>query len=308
MEKFKLEWQTARQKYSLELGGARTCIMGILNTTPDSFSDGGRYLKCDAAVEHGLKLAYDGADILDIGGESSRPFSDPVSVQEELDRVVPVIERLSARVDIPISIDTVKSEVAKAAIEAGASIINDITALEKDELMASAAVEKGVPVILMHMKGTPATMQINPQYDDFLNEIMSYLKKRAESAINAGIPPEHIILDPGIGFGKTVEHNLMVIKSLDKISQLGFPILVGPSRKSFVQKVLAGSTNPKSSKSDIIDKISNNITPSSPKTEIGTMAAVAASIMNGAHIVRVHDAASARAVANIINAVQNVNV
>lgn len=308
MEKFKLEWQTARQKYSLELGGARTCIMGIINTTPDSFSDGGRYLKCDAAVEHGLKLADDGADIIDIGGESSRPFSDPVSVQEELDRVVPVIERLSAQIDIPISIDTVKSEVAKAAIEAGASIINDITALEKDELMSSVAVEKGVPVILMHMKGTPATMQINPQYDDFLNEIMSYLKKRAESAINAGIPPEHIIVDPGIGFGKTVEHNLMVIKSLDKIALLGFPILVGPSRKSFVQKVLAGSTNPKSSKSDIIDKINITPTPSSPKTEIGTMAAVAASIMNGAHIVRVHDAASARAVANIINAVQNVNV
>ncbi|MGD9731643.1 MAG: dihydropteroate synthase [Desulfamplus sp.] len=308
MKKFKLEWQTARQKYSLELGGARTCIMGIINTTPDSFSDGGRYLKCDAAVEHGLKLADDGADIIDIGGESSRPFSDPVSVQEELDRVVPVIERLSAQIDIPISIDTVKSEVAKVAIEAGASIINDITALEKDDLMSSVAVEKGVPVILMHMKGTPATMQINPQYDDFLNEIMSYLKKRAESAINAGIPPEHIIVDPGIGFGKTVEHNLMVIKSLDKIALLGFPILVGPSRKSFVQKVLAGSTNPKSSKSDIIDKVSNNITPSSPKTEIGTMAAVAASIMNGAHIVRVHDAASARAVANIINAVQNVNV
>lgn len=308
MDKFKLNWQAAQQKYSLELG-TRTCIMGILNTTPDSFSDGGLYLKCDAAVEHGLRLADDGADILDIGGESARPFfSEPVSVQEELDRVIPVIEKLSARVDIPISIDTVKPQVAEAAIEAGASIINDITALEKDALMASVAVEKGVPVILMHMKGTPATMQINPQYDDFLNEIMSYLKKRAESAINAGIPPEHIILDPGIGFGKTVEHNLMVIKSLDKISQLGFPILVGPSRKSFVQKVLAGSTNPKSSKSDIIDKISNNITPSSPKTEIGTMAAVAASIMNGAHIVRVHDAASARAVANIINAVQNVNV
>lgn len=313
MEKFKLEWQTARQKYSLELGGARTCIMGILNTTPDSFSDGGRYLKCDAAVEHGLKLAYDGADIIDIGGESSRPFSDPVSVQEELDRVVPVIERLSAQIDTPISIDTVKSEVAKAAIEAGASIINDITALEKDELMASAAVEKGVPVILMHMKGTPATMQVNPQYDDFLNEILSYLKKRAESAINAGISPEHIILDPGIGFGKTVEHNLMVIKSLDKISQLGFPILVGPSRKSFVQKILAKTTSSdiKNSRSTALsgkDNISGKITPLSPKTEMGTMAAVAASIMNGAHIVRVHDAASARAVANIINAVQNVNV
>ncbi len=308
MNSFKLEWQTAQQKYSLELG-RRTCIMGILNTTPDSFSDGGRYLKCDVAVEHGRKLADDGADILDIGGESSRPFSAPVSVQEEIDRVVPVIERLSAQINIPISIDTVKSEVAKAAIEAGASIINDISALEQDELMTSIAVKKRVPVILMHMKGTPATMQINPQYDDFLNEIMSYLKERAEFAVKAGVEPEHIILDPGIGFGKTVEHNLMVIQSLDKIARLGFPILVGPSRKSFVQKVLTSSTGISSGKSGSIDNTSNsNITPSSPKNELGTMAAVAASIMNGAHIVRVHDAASARVVANIINAVQNVNI
>ncbi|MBF0302506.1 MAG: dihydropteroate synthase [Desulfamplus sp.] len=313
MNSFKLEWQTARQKYSFELG-TRTCIMGILNTTPDSFSDGGRYLKFDAAVEHGLKLAADGADILDIGGESSRPFSDPVSVQEELDRVIPVIEKLSASIDIPISIDTVKSEVAKAAIEAGASIINDITALEKDELMASVAVEKGVLVILMHMKGSPATMQINPQYDDFLNEIIVYLKNRANFAVNTGILPEHIVLDPGIGFGKTVEHNLMVIKYIEKIAQLGFPILVGPSRKSFIQKILANTTSSDIKNSRIIalsgeDKLSGKISPPlSPKTETGTMAAVAASILNGAHIIRVHDVASARAVANIINAVQNVNM
>jgi dihydropteroate synthase len=301
---FNLKWQTEKQRYSLELG-TKTCIMGIINTTPDSFSDGGRYFKCDAAVEQGLKLADEGADILDIGGESSRPFAEPVSVQEELDRVIPVIERLANQIDIPISIDTVKAQVAKEAINAGASIINDITALEKDELMPLLAVDKGVPVILMHMKGSPATMQINPQYDDFLNEIRGYLESRAKFAMNAGILPERIILDPGIGFGKTVAHNLMVIKYIDRIADLGFPILVGPSRKSFIQKILSSKLN----YGKLTDSKLNirEIKPMSMETESGTMAAVAASIMNGAHIVRVHDVASARAVTNIINAVQHVN-
>lgn len=304
---FRIEWQTNYRRFSLELG-KKTCIMGILNITPDSFSDGGRYLQFDAAVEQGLKLTAEGADILDIGGESSRPFSEPVSVQEELDRVIPVIERLAGRIDIPISVDTVKAKVAKEAINAGAAIINDITALEKDELMASVVSETGAPVILMHMKGTPATMQLNPQYDDFINEIRSYLGERAKFAVSAGIAPERIILDPGIGFGKTVEHNLMVIQHLYKIADLGFPLLLGPSRKSFVQKILVSSIN-SDTKSNFIDSAPNStskISPLSPKTETGTMAAVAASIMNGAHIVRVHDVASARAVANIINAIQNV--
>jgi len=301
---FNLKWQ----KFSLALG-ARSCVMGILNTTPDSFSDGGCYLTCDSAVEHGLKLVEQGADILDIGGESSRPFSAPVSVQEELDRVVPVIERLAGRVDIPISIDTVKAHVAREALNAGASIINDITALEKDELMAPLAAERGVPVILMHMKGSPATMQINPQYEDFLNEIRTYLDQRARFALNCGIAPENIILDPGIGFGKTVEHNLMVIQYLDKIGDLGFPVLVGPSRKSFVQKTLSSSRDARQCISAAITSHgTNTLTPIAPATETGTMAAVAASIMRGAHIVRVHDVASARAVADIINAIQNVKM
>ncbi|MBF0389756.1 MAG: dihydropteroate synthase [Desulfamplus sp.] len=289
MISFKLEWQINKRHYCLELG-KRTRIMGILNTTPDSFSDGGRYLKCDDAVAHGVRLFEAGADILDIGGESSRPFSAPVSVQEELDRVIPVIEKLAGKIDIPISIDTVKSAVAKEAINAGASIINDITALKRDELMVCVAAQMGTPVILMHMKGTPATMQINPQYDDLLGEIASYLKERAKFAVNGGVSSDRIILDPGIGFGKTVEHNLVVIKHLDKIAAIGFPILVGPSRKSFIQKSLLDSA----------------AIPIASTIEAGTMAAVAASIMKGAHIVRVHDVLSARAVANIIDAVQNV--
>ncbi|MBF0377550.1 MAG: dihydropteroate synthase [Desulfamplus sp.] len=326
MRPFKLEWQTEHRKYSLDLG-SETLIMGILNTTPDSFSDGGQYFQFNDAVEQGLKLVDEGADILDIGGESSRPFAEPVSIQEELDRTIPVIEHLSNQIDIPISIDTVKFEVAKEAINAGASIINDITALEKDERMAQLASDKGVPVILMHMKGSPATMQINPQYDDFLNEIISYLKDRANFAINSGISPKNIILDPGIGFGKTVEHNLMIIKYLDKIGGLGFPTLVGPSRKSFIQKILASKLNQIKSSSNgnkltLDDKTLNTkntnplskgkmlntqiIKALSKETEAGTMGAVAASIMSGANIVRVHDVASAKAVATIINAVYSV--
>ncbi|MBF0201846.1 MAG: dihydropteroate synthase [Desulfamplus sp.] len=285
---FKLSWQG----FSLELGGDNPpCIMGIINTTPDSFSDGGRFLAIEDAVSHGIALAEQGADILDIGGESSRPFARPVSSREEMDRVVPVIEKLAKCVDLPISIDTVKAEVAEAALNAGAAIINDISAMERDPDMMAIAVKRGVPVVMMHMKGTPATMQLNPCYDDFLQEVTDYLEQRAESAVRAGIEPQNIILDPGIGFGKTVEHNIMLISRLDKISALGFPVLMGPSRKSFISKTLSR-------------KRGRDIATVSKETESGTMGAVAACIMNGTHIVRVHDVASARAVADIVHEIR----
>ncbi len=273
--------------------GAGTCIMGILNTTPDSFSDGGRFYSYDAAVQQGLKLAADGAGILDIGGESSRPFARPVPAEEEKKRVIPVIKALAEKIRIPISIDTVKSEVAEAALDAGASIINDISALEKDPGMASLAARRNVPVILMHMKGTPQTMQIDPDYDDLLGEITDYLSQRAEFAMETGIRKENIILDPGIGFGKTVEHNLMIIRHLDRITRLGFPVLLGPSRKSFIQNILGRSND-------------RPVGPENRETGAGTLAAVATSVIHGAHIVRVHDVAGLRPFLNIIDAVQNV--
>jgi dihydropteroate synthase len=273
--------------------GAGTCIMGILNTTPDSFSDGGRFYSYDAAVQQGLKLASDGAGILDIGGESSRPFARPVPVEEEKKRVIPVIKALAEKIRIPISIDTVKSEVAAAALDAGASIINDISAMEKDPGMASLAARQNVPVILMHMKGTPQTMQIDPDYDDLLVEITDYLSRRAEFAMEKGIRKENIILDPGIGFGKTVEHNLMIIRHLGRITRLGFPVLLGPSRKSFIQTILGRSND-------------RPVGPENRETGAGTLAAVAASVIHGAHIVRVHDVAEMRPFLNIIDAIQNV--
>ncbi len=285
---FKLKWDS----FTLDLS-AKTCIMGILNTTPDSFSDGGRYLSFDSAVSHGLELVKQGADILDIGGESSRPFAEPVSAQQEMDRVLPVIESLVDKIDIPISIDTVKADVAKEALKAGASIINDISALEKDPEMASLAAKSCVPVVMMHMKGTPETMQIEPQYNDCMQEITDYLSLRVDFAIKAGIKKENIILDPGIGFGKTVDHNLMTIKHLDILHKLGFPILMGPSRKSFIQKILS-------------EKTGKQIKPMSAHTENGTLAAVAASIMNKAQIIRVHNVASIQPFAHVIDAIQNV--
>ncbi len=278
-------------KFRLELG-KQTCIMGILNATPDSFSDGGKFNTFDTAVNQGIKLSEDGAHILDIGGESSRPFAAPVSEQEELDRVIPVIEALSQRVDIPISIDTVKSGVAKEALDAGAAIINDISAFEKDPAMADLAAQRNVPVILMHMKGTPETMQVNPDYDDLMIEITQYLELRAAYAMEKGIQKNNIILDPGIGFGKTVEHNLVLMNHLDKITALGFPVLMGPSRKSFIQNILS----------------KNECSPIGPdhiKTEYGTMAAVAASVLNGAHIVRVHDVEKVTSFTRIIDAIRN---
>jgi dihydropteroate synthase len=287
MQPFTLEFD----RFRLELG-SKTCIMGILNATPDSFSDGGRFNTFEKAVNQGLKLAKDGAHILDIGGESSRPFAEPVSEQEELDRVIPVIENLSRQIDIPISIDTVKSGVAREAINAGASMINDISAFEKDPEMAKLAAKKNIPVILMHMKGTPETMQVDPDYEDLMLEITNYLEQRADYAIKKGIQKKNIILDPGIGFGKTVEHNLVLINHLKKIVALGFPVLMGPSRKSFIQNILSQKEKKKIGADNI-------------KTEYGTLAAVSASIMNGAHIVRVHDVEKVKPFTSIIDSIRN---
>ena len=281
----------AFDKFCLELG-TKTCIMGILNATPDSFSDGGKFDTFETAVNHGIKLAKEGAHILDIGGESSRPFATPISEQEELDRVIPVIEKLSNKINIPISIDTVKAGVAKEALDAGASIINDITAFEKDPAMADLAAQRNVPVILMHMKGTPQTMQLEPDYNDLMSEITNYLQSRAAYAIKKGVKKNNIILDPGIGFGKTVKHNLVLIKHLEKIIDLGFPVLMGPSRKSFIQNILSKKEHKQISADNI-------------RTEYGTLAAVAASVLNGAHIIRVHDVAKARSFTHIIDSIGN---
>ena len=285
---YTLEWD----RFRLELGPRQACIMGVLNTTPDSFSDGGLFHSLEDAVAQGRKLWDAGAHILDIGGESSRPFSQPVSIQEEMDRVVPVIEALAPEIDIPISVDTVKAPVAEAALAAGAAMINDISAFEKDPELADVTAKAGVPCILMHMKGTPETMQVNPDYNDLMTEITGYLSERAGFAVDKGIPREKIILDPGIGFGKTVAHNLILIKEIGRLNDLGFPVLMGPSRKSFIQKTLTGTVNKETG-------------PLDPLTEIGTLGAVAACLFNGAHIVRVHDVESAAAFTRIIDAVRN---
>lgn len=278
--------------HTLELG-RQTCIMGVVNVTPDSFSDGGKFFDCDTAVAQGVKLAAEGADIIDIGGESTRPFSDPVSVEEEIGRVVPVIEKLSQRISIPISLDTTKAEVARPALDAGASIINDVAALRFDPGLAAVAVEYDTPVILMHMLGDPKSMQQSPRYDNLIQEIRNFLADAAKRAENLGISSDRIIIDPGIGFGKTIDHNLLLIKHLPAFESLDFPILIGASRKSFIRKLLNATQE-------------TDIQPNLPLVETGSQAAVAAAIFNGAHIVRVHDVAGTLATVKIIDAMMNV--
>ena len=277
--------------YSLELG-RQTCIMGVVNVTPDSFSDGGRFYDSDAAVAQGEKLAAEGAAIIDIGGESTRPFSDPVPAEEEIRRVVPVIERLSRRVSVPISIDTTKAAVARQALKAGASIINDVSALRFDSALAAVAVEFEAPIILMHMLGEPKSMQIEPRYDNLIEEIREFLGNAVEKARNLGISRSKIIVDPGIGFGKTVAHNLLLIKHVQAFAPLDAPILIGASRKSFIRKILK-------------DEYVEDLPPDLPFVEIGSQAAAAAAIINGAHIVRVHDVANTAATAKILDAMLN---
>ena len=255
-------------------------LMGVLNVTPDSFSDGGHFFDAERAVEHGLQMAADGAAIIDVGGESTRPGSASVSDDEQIGRVVPVIKALRKKVDVPISIDTYKLEVAKAALEAGAGMINDITALG-DARMAELAAEHDVPVVLMHMQGTPATMQIEPKYEDVVSDVLQFLLERARRAEDAGIDRKKIFIDPGIGFGKTLEHNLMLLRNIDKFVASGYRVLIGTSRKSFIGK-LTGREKP-----------SERI--------FGTAATVALCAAAGVSIVRVHDVAEMVDVVKVAN-------
>ena len=282
---FDLNWK----KHHLTIG-RKSLVMGILNVTPDSFSDGGKFLAYENAIMQGKKLVEDGADILDIGGESTRPFSEKISEDEEIRRVVPVIEHLASQVDIPISIDTTKSAVAIRAIDAGASIINDISAFRMDPELADVAALRNVPVILMHMKGDPGTMQINPYYADLIGEIKGFFSERINYAIRKGIEESKIIIDPGIGFGKTFHHNLELISKLTLFSDLNKPILIGPSRKAFIRNTLKNS-------------LKKEFSTDHPEVETGTQAVVSASILNGAHIVRVHDVANTIITVKMIDAI-----
>ena len=255
--------------------GEYTHVMGILNVTPDSFSDGGHYLDAARAVAHAKAMVAEGATLIDIGGESSRPGAMPVPAEEELERVVPVIRALADAVEVPLSVDTYKACVARRALEAGAHLVNDITALHGDAEMAAVIAEMGAGVVLMHIQGTPRTMQLAPRYADVVGDIRQWLQKRVQLAEAIGIAPECIIVDPGIGFGKTAAHNLEILKRLDAFRALGKPMLIGTSRKSFIGNVL-----------DL---------PVGERVE-GTVATVCWAISHGADIVRVHDVkATARA-------------
>jgi dihydropteroate synthase len=265
----------------------KTRVMGILNVTPDSFSDGGQYLESNTAIERGITMAREGADIIDVGGESTRPYSRKITVSEELDRVVPVIEGLKKELAIPISIDTCKGEVAQGALKAGASMINDISALRFDPDMASIAAEAGVPVILMHMKGMPEDMQKNPTYGDLIPEIFGFLEDAIERSVSAGIKRDVIIVDPGIGFGKTFDHNLKIIKELSRFEALERPVLLGPSNKAFIGHILGKEVN---------------------ERDTGTMATIAYGVINGAHIVRVHNVKKAVETVRMIEAIRRGRV
>lgn len=273
---YELKWD----RFHLSLG-KETRIMGILNVTPDSFSDGGLFFQREQAIAQGEALAAQGADLLDIGGESTRPFSDSISVDEEIDRIVPVIRTLCKRISIPISVDTYKAEVARAALDAGAALVNDISALGFDPKLAEIVAQYRVPVILMHIKGTPRDMQVQPTYDFLLEDIHQFFVERLALAQRQGIPREHILIDPGIGFGKTFDHNLTLIKRLDYFQSLDCPIVLGTSRKSFIGRL----TNQEPLNRDW-----------------GTAATLAIGVWKGAHMVRVHNAAAAKQVLAVADA------
>jgi dihydropteroate synthase len=256
--------------------------MGILNVTPDSFSDGGRYPTVEDAVRHAIAMARDGADLVDIGGESTRPGSDPVPVDEELRRVLPVIERLVAELpSVPISIDTRRAEVAEAALDAGAAIVNDVAAAA-DPRMFEVVRARDAAIVLMHMRGEPKTMQRAPSYEDVVGEVREFLRARVEAATAAGIDPERIAIDPGIGFGKDLEHNLELMRRIDGLLDLGRPVLVGPSRKRFIGAIL-----------DL---------PEDRRVE-GTIGAVAWMVARGAHVVRVHDVLEVSRAVRVVDAI-----
>jgi dihydropteroate synthase len=272
-----VEWPKGRLDFT-----AGCIVMGVLNVTPDSFSDGGRFFDKDKAIEHGLKMAAEGAAIIDIGAESTRPGAEPVSADEQINRAVPVIEAICERINIPISIDTNRSEVAGVALQAGAAIINDITALS-DERMGELAAKQQVPVVLMHMQGTPLTMQVEPKYEDVVEEVLQFLLDRARRAEEFGIPKERIFIDPGVGFGKTLEHNLELLRNTDKFVTTGYRVLIGTSRKSFI-----GTITDKNNPADRI---------------FGTAASVALCVAAGVSIVRVHDIAEMTDVVKMATAI-----
>jgi dihydropteroate synthase len=263
--------------------GSATLVMGVLNVTPDSFSDGGRFLDHEAAVAHGLVMAAEGAAILDVGGESTRPGSDPVTVEDELARVLPVIKRLVAEVDVPVSIDTRKPEVARAAIDAGAVLVNDVSGAREPGMLEAMAAS-GAGLIMMHMLGEPKTMQVEPRYEDVVGEVRAYLADRLEAAQAAGIRRDRLAVDPGLGFGKTYEHNMELMQRIDAFLDLGVPIVVGPSRKSFIGAALGDA-------------------PIDERLE-GTIGAAVWMAAKGAHVVRVHDVVPVAKALRVVDAIR----
>ena len=259
--------------------------MGIVNVTPDSFSDGGRFFDPEEAVRAGMAMVEDGADLIDVGGESTRPGSDVVPPEEELRRVLPVVKRLGAEVDMPISIDTRKAEVARAALDAGASVVNDITA-GRDDGMFDVVRKAGAGMVLMHMQGDPKTMQDEPRYDDVVGEVRAFLAERVSAAESAGIPRDNLCVDPGLGFGKTLEQNLTLMHDVGALAEIGRPVLVGPSRKSFVGRI---------TETEVGERLE------------GTAGAVAWLVANGAHIVRVHDVREMARVVRTIDAIRRAS-
>ncbi len=272
--------------------------MGVVNVTPDSFYDGGRYRDPEQAVARGLRLAAEGADLLDIGGESTRPGADPVPAEEELRRVLPVVRSLSRQVPLPLSIDTTKAAVAEATLEAGAALINDISGLRFDPALAEVAARREVPLILMHSRGTPRTMRQAPRYDRLLEEIARELREAMAKAMAAGVPEDRILLDPGLGFAKTADDNVQILRELPRLhSLLGRPLVVGPSRKSFLGAILASASR------------TGDETPVPPEERLeGTLAAVAIAAWHGARIVRVHDVAPALRVVRVVEAIKQGRV
>jgi dihydropteroate synthase len=270
--------------------GERTLIMGILNVTPDSFSDGGQFASVDAGLAHAEQMISEGADIIDVGGESTRPGGEPVSVEEEIRRVVPVIEALAQRSDVPISVDTTKSEVARAALDAGAAIVNDISALRFDFYIADAVARAGAGLVLMHSRGTPATMHRLPPVADIMQEVTHSLRASINMAERRGVKHESIVIDPGIGFGKSQEQNLELLAKLDQlIAAFPYPLLIGTSRKSFIGRILADESG---TSAPVEDRLH------------GTMATITTAIFHGAHIVRVHDVKAAAETIRVAEAIR----
>jgi dihydropteroate synthase len=262
----------------------RTVLMGIVNVTPDSFSDGGRFFEPEAAERHARELAAEGAQVIDLGAESTRPGSRPVSAAEEQDRLLPVLERLLKEPPCPVSVDTAKPEVAEAALALGAHMVNDVTGLAAGPDLARVCARHGAALCLMHMQGTPTTMQAAPHYDDLLGEVRARLAAAVATAEAAGVAPDAICVDPGIGFGKTVEHNLTLLKRIDALAVLGKPVLIGPSRKSFIGSLLE--------------------VPADQRLE-GTLAACVVAVWSGAHLVRVHDVAAVRQAVRVAEAIRD---